>query len=81
MKGLGEGQGLYVEQEERHWRQRTNNSFAKFCCKGRVMEENRVNNGLFFFFSMREITCLSFLGKIFQHREKSVDILITTNIY
>ena len=51
MEGLGEGQrpvhGMGGEELET---QKTNKSFMKFCCKGQVLEENRVKKGLFFFF-------------------------------
>lgn len=64
MEGLGEGEGLFVKWEERNWRQRISKSFARFCCKGRVSEENRVEKAPPPF-NMREITFLPLLGKIF----------------
>lgn len=41
-RGWEKGRGLFVEWEERNWRHRTNNSFMKFCCKGKVLEEDTV---------------------------------------
>lgn len=49
MEGLGEGQrpvhGMGGEESET---QKTDKSFMKLCCKGQVLEENRVKKGLFF---------------------------------
>ena len=42
MEGLDKGEGLFVEWEERSWRQRINKSSVRCCCKGRVLEEDGV---------------------------------------
>ena len=84
MKGLGEGQrpvhGMGGEELET---QKTNKSFMKFCCKGLVLEENRVKNGLlFFFFNTRSIKHVSIF--CLEHSSSAgrlVDMLIATNIY
>ena len=82
MEGLGEGQrpvhGMGGEESET---QKTNKSFMKLCCKGQVLEENRVKKGLFFF-SMRIIKHVSiFCWECSSSAGRLVDMLIATNIY
>lgn len=62
--------------------QRINKSFVRCCCKGRALRRTGSRKPLALFEYERNNDMFPPLfRKIFQHREKLIDILITTNIY